>query len=236
MEERNELSDIVLEKSDGSKNMKLKRILIIAAILVLLFLAVLIIMRALNKPSQTQEARLVLPPEPQSAPTTQTNEERLFQQVPIIEEEEKESFDDVVKKLKEKELERTSQTTVETKTAQSVKEPEVAKEPKAVAKIEPKPKEPTSVKSSSPSQPKSNVATPGTYIQVLSVSRVNPDPKYLSTLVEKGYKYSLYRTTVNNKNVTKILVGPYKNYTEAKNALANVRRDIASGAFIFKVQ
>jgi len=83
MEERNELSDIVLEKDEGSKNMKLKRVLVIAAVLVLLFLAVLIIMRALNKPDQTQEARLVLPPEPQSAPAPQANEERLFQQVPI---------------------------------------------------------------------------------------------------------------------------------------------------------
>ena len=248
MEEKNELSDIVLEKEDGSKNLKLKRILVIAAVLVLLFLAVLIIMRALNKPDQSQEARLVLPPEPQSAPTAQTNEERLFQQVPIIEEEGKESFEDMVKKLKEKEMQRSSDrqaqvqnppTQVKEPAPTPVKEPEPA--PKPQAKPEPKPQvqertpTPKPTQPAQPEQSGQNIATSGTYIQVASVSRNTPDATYLATLTKKGYDYKLYRTTVNNKDITKILVGPYENNTAAQNALANVRRDLASGAFIFRV-
>ena len=252
MEERNELSDIVLEKEDESKNLKLKRILIIVAVLVLLFLAVLIIMRALNKPDKSHEARLVLPPEPQSAPTTQTDKERLFQQVPIIEEEEKESFEDMVRKLKEKEMLRSSdrQAQVQNLPAQvkepaptPVKEPETVLKPqvKIQAKPEPKPQAqertptPKPTPPAQPAQSSQNIATPGIYIQVASVSRKNPDVAYLATLTKKGYDYKLYRTTVNNKDTTKILVGPYENNTAAQNALANVKRDLASGAFIFRV-
>lgn len=250
MEERNELSDIVLEKDEGSKNMKLKRILVIAAVLVLLFLAVLIIMRALNKPEQTQEARLVLPPEPQSVPAPQANEEKLFQQVPIIEEEEKESFEDMVKKLKEKEMQRTAQSNqTQEAPVTPAKETKPEPTPKPVQKVEsapkPAPKPAPVVQEKSPApkpaQPEKvaqsgeNLATSGTYIQVASVSKKNPDAAYLDSLTKKGYSYSLYRTKVNDRDITKILVGPYESNTAAKNALVNVKRDLASGAFVFRV-
>ena len=124
MEDKNELSDIVLEKNDGNKSQNFKRILVGAAVLVLVFLVVLIVMRALNKPqTPTTDSRLVLPPEP-SAKVVKTDEpkdDQLFKQVPIIEEEsKKESFEDMVKKLKEKEIKRTE---VKEEVVEPVKEP-----------------------------------------------------------------------------------------------------------------
>ncbi|NLC27339.1 MAG: SPOR domain-containing protein [Campylobacteraceae bacterium] len=240
MEEKSELSDIVLEKDDSTKSMKLKRILVIAAVLVLLFLAVLIIMRALNKPEQAEEARLILPPEPQSIQSS--NEERLFQQVPIIEEEEKESFEDMVKKLKEKEMERSVESKqepiLEPKPSTEVT-PRVAKidpepKPQQVATPSSKTKEPTT-KSDLPNTQVDKNASSGIYVQVASVFKTNPDASYLNSLEKKGYAYRLYKTESNNQILTKVLIGPFANNDEARDALADIRRNLVEGAFIFRV-
>lgn len=238
MEDKNELSDIVLDKDNGTKSMKLKRILVIAAVLVLLFLVVLIIMRALNKPSPEQETRLVLPPEPQrtvSAPPS-SNEERLFQQVPIIEEQPKESFEDMVKKLKEKEMGRTPQATQETPAATPEPTPEPVKvvAPQIPAPTPPKEVAPTPSRPTAPQQ-SSDIATAGIYIQVASVTRVNPDPNYLKSISDKSYAYRLYRTTVGEQTLTKVLVGPYASNEAARAELAKVRQDLSPNAFIFRV-
>lgn len=243
MEDKNELSDIVLDKEDGAKGMKLKRILVIAAVLVLLFLAVLIIMRAINTPETEQEARLVLPPEPQSETASQAseaNEDKLFQQVPIIEEEPKESFEDMVKKLKEKEMNRTAPAkeapaevappaptaTPETQAPEPAPEPQAPTAPEPESTPEPKP-EP---KSSSDSQ-----AASGIYIQIASVSKEVPDANYLKSVTDKNFQYTLYRTTVAQKPLTKILVGPYDSNAAAREALSEVKEKLSPNAFIFRV-
>lgn len=244
MEDKNELSDIVLEKDDGTKSMKLKRILVIAAVLVLLFLAILIVMRALNKPEQSDQARLVLPPEPQSAPLS--NEEQLFQQVPIIEEDEKESFEDMVKKLKEKEIERTSEPKQEL--ASQEKPAPVKSEIEKVDSVEPKATPKPKTKETQKSAPKktaskpvtnkikdSKIASSGTYIQVASIFKNNPDPSYLKSLEKKGYDYRLYKTTSKDQTLTKVLIGPFGSSNDAREALANIRKDLVEGAFIFRV-
>ncbi len=142
--EYNELRDIMLDNNEDKKSKNVKRILILVAVFVIIFLAVLIVMKFLNSPetndqvSQT-DSRLVLPPEPDntrsipqqvSVPATppsepapqiaQTNVPPVappppsepqaqqpnptFEQVPIVPENKgQDSFEDMVKALKEKE-------------------------------------------------------------------------------------------------------------------------------------
>ena len=262
MEDKNELSDIVLEKDEGGKAQKFKQLLIGAAILVLLFLAVIIIMRALNKPEKTEnDSRLVLPPEPtvvaQKAP--ETKDDQLFKQVPIIEEEsKKESFEEMVKKLKEKEIKRSENTPVPA-VSEPMKEP--AKEelttvvPNVEKTVTPKTEDVKQVfKEATPPKVETKVATPvkvtptpknsvstgleataGTYIQVAATSQRSPDAKYLKTLESKSYSYRLYKTLINGKPYIKILIGPYASNAAAKEALTAIKQDLNANAFIFRV-
>ena len=141
--EYNELRDIMLDNNEDKKSKSVKRILILVAVFVIIFLAVLIVMKFLNS-SETNDqiaqtdSRLVLPPEPDntrsipqqvSVPTTPPSEPTpqvaqanvppvapppsepqaqqpnpTFEQVPIVPENKgQDSFEDMVKALKEKE-------------------------------------------------------------------------------------------------------------------------------------
>ena len=141
--EYNELRDIMLDNNEDKKSKSVKRMLILIAVFVIIFLAVLIVMKFLNS-SETNDqiaqtdSRLVLPPEPDntrsipqqvSVPATPPNEPApqvaqanvppvapppsepqvqqpnpAFEQVPIVPENKgQDSFEDMVKALKEKE-------------------------------------------------------------------------------------------------------------------------------------
>ena len=141
--EYNELRDIMLDNNEDKKSKSVKRILILVAVFVIIFLAVLIVMKFLNS-SETNDqiaqtdSRLVLPPEPDntrsipqqvSVPATPPSEPApqvaqanvppvapppsepqaqqpnpTFEQVPIVPENKgQDSFEDMVKALKEKE-------------------------------------------------------------------------------------------------------------------------------------
>ncbi|MGP1532502.1 MAG: SPOR domain-containing protein [Campylobacter sp.] len=142
--EYNELRDIMLDNNEDKKSKNVKRILILVAVFVIIFLAVLIVMKFLNSPETNDQvaqtdSRLVLPPEPDnmrsipqqvSVPATppsepapqvaQTNVPPVappppsepqaqqptpaFEQVSIVPENKgQDSFEDMVKALKEKE-------------------------------------------------------------------------------------------------------------------------------------
>ncbi|HEC1793087.1 TPA: SPOR domain-containing protein [Campylobacter lari] len=75
----------------------------------------------------------------------------------------------------------------------------------------------------------------GAYIQVFSLNSLDPKSKELNILKENGYEYKIYKTTVNGKELTKVLVGPYKE-SELKAELEKVRSKIAKGAFTFRVK
>jgi ABC transporter, ATP-binding protein len=154
--EDNELRDIILEKSDEQRSIKIKKLLMFVAMFFILFLIVLIAMKILNSDynatgANNQDARLVLPPEPEIVKDTKGGDE-LFQQVPIIPENKgQDSFEDMVKSLKDKESQRqTEQTASQSqeptpnvqeliKQQQSVELDKQDKEqPKQTAKSEPK--------------------------------------------------------------------------------------------------
>jgi DedD protein len=232
MEEKNELSDIILEKDDN-KSMKVKRILIIVALMILVFLVVLVVMKVVNKPDpRTETTKLVLPPQPTSQQVEPKKEDDLFKQVPIVEEEnKKESFEEMVKSLKEKEIKK--QTEIEPKIEEVKKKVEkpIKKEvKKAVPTVAPKTVA-TPVEKSTTTE-----ATNGIYVQVGATSRLTPSKKFLAQLAKNNYEYRLLPIDVNGKKVTKILIGPYTSATEARNALANIKTNINKDAFIYRVK
>ena len=135
--EYNELRDIMLDNNEDKKSKSVKRILVLVAVFVIIFLAVLIAMKFLNS-SETNaqiaqpDSRMTLPPEPDNArsipqqvnvptpeqvaqaqpqpqpeptqPLVQEPQQNNFEQVPIVPENKgQDSFEDMVKSLKEKE-------------------------------------------------------------------------------------------------------------------------------------
>ena len=117
--ENDELKDIFLEKADEAKGLKLKKLLMFIAALVILFLIIIVAMKLINSndPTQAQneaDSRLVLPPvpaeQPVEKPAMDTNSDikkgdtQLFEQVPIVpESKQQDDFEDMIKKLKDKE-------------------------------------------------------------------------------------------------------------------------------------
>lgn len=158
MEDNNELKDLVLDdKDDGSNSRKMRKLLIIIAALVILFLIILFVMKMLNSSTTNNqnEGRVVVPPEIETVQKNEPND-TIFEQVPILKDEnesQKQSFEDIVKNLKEKEeLRQTSKNTetlpsapqttpkeqtnktIESKKDQSPVKSEENKEPKSEAK------------------------------------------------------------------------------------------------------
>lgn len=232
MEEKNELSDIILEKDDN-KSMKIKRILIIVALMILVFLVVLVVMKVINKPDQKSDTtKLILPPQPASKQVEPKIEDDLFKQVPIIEEEDKkESFEEMVKSLKEKEIQK--QVNVEPKIEElqkKIEEP-IKEKVKKIAEVLP-----TKTVEKAVKKVTNTDATKGVYVQVGATSRLTPSKKFLAQLAKNRYEYRLLPIDVKGKKVTKILVGPYSNTTEAKNVLADIKTNINKDAFIYRVK
>ena len=247
MENRNELSDIVLEKGDN-KTLKMKRILILVAFLILVFLVALASMKVANKDPGKDASKLILPPEP-TQETQVPKDDQLFKQVPIIEENpKKESFEDMIKTLKEKEAQKQEEakgtevkpkeTTTAPATTAPVKEatPAKTKEP-APAKVKEEPKAQPLLRSTEvDSHPATGgSADAGIYVQVGAVATA-PDAKQLSDIKAKGFEYKLYNTVVNGNKVTKILIGPYAKSSDAESALVLIRSSINKNAFIYRVK
>ena len=191
MENRNELSDIVLEKGDN-KTLKMKRILILVAFLILVFLVALASMKVANKDQGKDASKLILPPEP-TQETQVPKDDQLFKQVPIIEENpKKESFEDMIKTLKEKEAQKQEEAKVKESATQTTapiknetpKVTETKPKEESVKKEVAKPKE-----APAPVSQQSTSADAGIYIQIGAVATA-PEQKVLNDIKSKGFEVS----------------------------------------------
>ena len=152
--ENEELKDILLEKDDEAKGAKLKKLLMFIAALVILFLIIIVAMKLINSSDSTQaqneaDSRLVLPPVPAEQPVdTQmpaqdTNSDvkkgdtQLFEQVPIVpENKQQDDFEDMIKKLKDKEGAKSAPKTEEPKEVVKAVEKPAEAPKKAETKVE----------------------------------------------------------------------------------------------------
>ena len=152
--ENEELKDILLEKDDEAKGAKLKKLLMFIAALVILFLIIIVAMKLVNSNDSAQsqneaDSRLVLPPVPAEqpvdtqVPAQDTNSDvkkgdtQLFEQVPIVpENKQQDDFEDMIKKLKDKEGAKSAPKTEELKEVVKAVEHPAEAPKKAEAKVE----------------------------------------------------------------------------------------------------
>ncbi|EOC5018420.1 SPOR domain-containing protein [Campylobacter upsaliensis] len=257
---KNEFDDIILEKSN--KNEKIKKILLRAIALIILFLVVMIVMKLINSDENTEQ--LTPPSEPITQTPTESNNG--FENMPITENSPEDQFDLLRKQLQGEESNESSQAQIEpsvnndTQTPPpAIQEPAEIEEqtPPPVAKQESnpvkqniaKPKQEAPVKENpkkeaNPKDLFKNVeAVPthssglamGMYVQIFSVSNLDQKSKELANVKAKGYDYKLFKTTVNGKEITKVLIGPFEK-DKIANELAKIRQEIAKDAFSFTLK
>ena len=152
--ENEELKDILLEKDDDAKGVKLKKLLMFIAALVVLFIVIIVAMKLINSSDSAQaqneaDSRLVLPPVPAEqpvdtqVPAQDTNSDvkkgdtQLFEQVPIVpENKQQDDFEDMIKKLKDKEGAKSAPKTEEPKEVVKAVEHPAEAPKKAETKVE----------------------------------------------------------------------------------------------------
>jgi DedD protein len=217
--EENELSDILLEQANSKNTMavKAKRLIIIAILLILLFIVVLLIMKFINKSDEQPQNKLTQTMLEESANIPNTTVTQIEET--IVSEQPEETVEENNVSPQITEIEQTSQ---------QIPEPtitEVEQPPKIVV--------------TPPADPKQNTAQNGVkngwYIQVSSSINA-PAKSFLNNIAKKGYSHHQYKTTINSKQVTKTLIGPYSSDKEARAALLNVKSDISKDAFVYQVK
>lgn len=235
MEEKNELNDIILNRSGGNSGMK--KVMLAVASLAILLIIVVVIMSSINSGGTANLPQPIEPPKDALASPT-LEEDPLFEPVAIDEGlSEEESLDNVAKKIKEQ----SQNTEGENEIISGPDEPiiEEATEVVVPAKYEkPIKQEPKKVVKTvtKPVTPAHKPAVKGNYyVQVGSFGRYAPDKKFLQKITSNGYTYKLHKVSVSGKEVTKVLVGPYATDKAARNEIQNIRAKIEPGAFLSRI-
>jgi len=214
MDDKNELSDIVLNKGNSSGSNK-KLILAVATLGVVLIIVVML-MNSMNSGSTDNLPQAVLPPKPQKEVVQETQkDEPLFEEVTVMEDDASSDadLDKIAQKLKEESVQEESAP---------VKAAPVAK--KSVKKV---------TKKAAPKPAVTQTATTSVkyYIQVGSFSKYKPNKKFLSSIKNLGFNYKFHKVGALNK----VLVGPFKTRKEANNAKRVLRAKVEPGAFLVKL-
>jgi DedD protein len=222
MEDKNELSDIVLNK--GASNNSNKKIILAIATLGVVLIVVVMLMNSINSKGTSNLPQAVIPPEPKAQQNSdmELEKEPLFEEVEVIQDTETtdQDLDQIAKKLK-------AQSSDEEEVVESVQtKPKVAAKP--VVKMKEKPVIKKTVKKIS--LPKTTQAG-GYFIQVGSFSKYTPNKKFLNSITSLGYKYKYHKVN----NINKVLVGPFKSRTEANRAKKVLRAKVEPGAFLVKL-
>ena len=199
--ENEELKDILLEKDDDAKGVKLKKLLMFIAALVVLFIVIIVAMKLINSSDSAQaqneaDSRLVLPPVPAEqpvdtqVPAQDTNSDvkkgdtQLFEQVPIVpENKQQDDFEDMIKKLKDKEGAKSAPKTEEPKEVVKAVEHPAETPKKAEAKVE-APAKKAEIKSEAKAEKKTEAKPAKTEVKTEKKAETKPEKK-AETKVEK---------------------------------------------------
>ncbi len=236
MEERNELNDIILNRG-GIPNNNRKIILAVATLGVILIIVVML-MNSLTSSGTDNLPQAVLPPEPKTQEVVLGDDEPLFEDVEVIQEDnfEGDNLDKIAQKLKEE----SQENLYAQNTQPTIIEPDIIQErvkkvtPKKPVVKKPVAKKPV-VKKPVKKQQKASTSGVAKYVQVGSFSKYEPNKKFLKSITSKGYKYKYHKIIRKGKTINKVLVGPFYSDSETKKALRDIRKSIESGAFIVKL-
>ncbi len=106
MEEKDEFSEIILQRQNDNKASKIKKIILAVSFFILLFIILLLVMKFIYKPDEVNESKVPLLDKEvvNKIDVSPETDDSLYKEVPIIEEKEKkESFDEMVRKIRERE-------------------------------------------------------------------------------------------------------------------------------------
>jgi len=240
MDDRNELNDIILNKSDNKNNQK--KVLLAVATFAIILIIVVVIMNLMNNSGTDNLPKAVLPQE-KTAPSVNEQDDPLFETVEVTDDTEMSGgptdLDQVTQKIKHRtQLEKTP-TAVEQEIVivqenefePAKPEPKVQTPPKQIKSQQTK-----TVQHTSPVKKqgtlRKEVQIGATYIQVGSFSKYRPNKTFLNNITRSGHDYTYHRVVQQGKIVNKVLVGPFQNRSNAQNALMAVRKNIAPDAFI----
>ena len=252
IQEEQEYSDIILGSS-GNNELNKKKYLILGLVLVILFLLTIIIIRLLTNDStendsfsksQNNASEKILANEnieeqyqkiineklkniQQEKEKIAANEEKIDEKLNLEKIEEKEQVDSLVKETKSDvfNVKKEENTYVPTKKV-ALEEPKIVPVVKKVVKKATKPIAKKTTSSTITTKPK------GTFVQIGAFSKM-PSKNYLSTITKNGFKYKIYKVTINNKLFHKVIIGPYNSRGQAKLATDNIKKKLnVSGAFI----
>jgi len=257
MENKNELNDIILNKN--AKNNSTKKILLTIATFAIILIIVVVIM---NQVSGTKESNLPHAPQMSEVVVEEVVQEPELEvvesSVPVIEqsiEHESELIedDDVADEVKSSnipdgkdETERIVEAVFEEPVYTSTTKKSTSTTANTVKKTEPKqvlkpktflpsgkydPKSKSVVQSATPT-----TATSGQYyIQVGSFATYTPSKTFLDKIANRGYTYTFHKITRSGKTLNKVLVGPFKTQSAAREALPIIKRNVEPGAFLTKI-
>lgn len=245
---KTELNDIILNKNSGDFS-GFKKVLLAVATFAVLLIVVVVIMSTLSDDNaglattlKKESQSKIIPPEPDTI--TQSSSD-LFKPAVI-------SADEPAKiEASELDLEATVQEVEEINesVADVVQAPAPAEEVTIVEdpyeKVEVAPiviKPVTTVKKVTPK--KVVKKTKGSkkpvvnkhYVQVGSFVKAKPNKKMIKKITGLGLNYALKRVSVRGTMVTKLLIGPYDSYREARKAQTMIKQKIESSAFIYKAK
>ena len=228
MRDNNELNDIILNKGSSANNNK--KVILAVATLGVILIVVVMLMNSLTSTGTDNLPQTPLPPEPKTQATQEMKDEPLFEEVEVMQEESQASdnLDAIAKKLKEESQE------LETPEVQMIEEPViVVAKPKPTPVVQAKPV----VKVKAEPKPSAPLSTSKSYyyIQVGSFSKFAPNKKFLSSITNLGYEYKFHKITKNGTSLNKVLVGPFKSTTTAKDARRILRAKVEPGAFLIKL-
>ncbi|WP_103610012.1 SPOR domain-containing protein [Campylobacter concisus] len=231
--ENEELKDILLEKDDEAKGAKLKKLLMFIAALVILFLIIIVAMKLINSNDSAQsqneaDSRLVLPPVPAEqpvdtqVPAQDTNSDvkkgdtQLFEQVPIVpENKQQDDFEDMIKKLKDKEGAKSAPKTEEPKEVVKAVEHPAEAPKKAETKVEaPAKKAETKSEAKADKKPEAKPAKTEAKIEKKTETKAEKKPE---TKVEKKAE-----TPAKAEKVEKKAEAPAKAESVAKGSYVQV--------------
>jgi hypothetical protein len=74
------------------------------------------------------------------------------------------------------------------------------------------------------------------YIQTGTFLKLQPNKKYLERILSLGVQYHIDTYVSNNREITRVLVGPFDNYNSAKDMLPTVKEKIENSSFLIKTK
>lgn len=247
----NELGDILLQSSakNGEFQDNKKKYIVLGIALVLLFVITIVIIRLISTDSGANDVK----PQEQSVleQDKALNDDKIQQEYQQILNDKLKKIDGAATEAPKENLDdiktlETQEESLPVKNAQQAnplnvtkEEPTVIEEPQeepeTVVKEVKKEVSTTKTTTKTATKPQSSAVSKGLYVQIGAFSQ-KPTDKYLADIEAKGFEYKLHSVTVQGKELTKLLIGPYESRTEVNSKLNAIKKTFnAPNAFVLEL-